>query len=286
MDGERKKITILTLRKRKRLKERISALSVYDYPLASLADRAGVDLMVIGDSVGMTTLGYKSTIPVTMDQMISHSRAVCNGTKYAFTVGDMPFMSFQPSDRDAVLNAGRFIQEAGCDAVKCEGGKRVSSRVKAISDSGILVMGHLGLTPQSIAAMGGYKVQGKTEESYSKLLEDAISLEEAGASFLLLEAVPREIAARITEKVSIPVYGIGAGDKVDGQLVIVHDILGLFEAFRPRFTKRYCEAGELIEKALGSYVKEVKEGKFPSPENFYEMNKDELKKILDEENKK
>ena len=267
----------MTLRKMKADGKKAVYLTAYDFPFARLADRAGVDMILVGDSLGMTTLGYKTTLPVTMEDMIRHASAVVRGVKHAFVVGDMPYMSYQPSDRDAVINAGRFIAESGCDAVKCEGGRRVESRIRAMSDAGILVMGHLGLTPQNLGQLGGYRVQGKTKHSYEELLADARSIEKAGAFAILLEAMPAETAEKIKKHITIPVYGIGAGDKVDGQLVIIHDILGLFEEFTPKFVKRYCEAGKLIESAIDTYCKEVRTGKFPTKEYFYEMSTEKSK---------
>jgi len=282
MTEGRKKVTLLTLQAMKRRGERVVFITAYDFPFGLFADRAGADMILVGDSAAMTTHGHTTTMPITMDEMISHAKAVRRAVKYAFLVGDMPFMSYQPSDRDAVVNAGRFIAEAGCDAVKCEGGRRVANRVKAMVDAGIVVMGHLGMTPQNMAQMGGYRVQGKTKESYDTLLEDALALQEAGASSLLLEAMPAETSAMIRERLSIPVYGIGAGDQADGQLVIVHDIVGMFEQFKPKFVKRYCEAGALIEGAIRQYADEVRSGAFPTKDNFYEINEDELKKICGE----
>lgn len=278
-DDIRKKTTILTLRKMKEDQKRVVYVTAYDYPLALLADRASVDMILVGDSLGMTTLGYKTTLLVTMEDMIRHASAVTRAVKYAFVIGDMPYMSYQPSDKDAILNASRFISEASCDAVKCEGGKRVVSRVKAMVNAGILVQGHLGLTPQNMAQLGGYRVQGKTKESYEILLEDALALEEAGVFSLLLEAMPAEVGEEIRKRLKIPVYGIGAGDKMDGQLVIMHDMIGLFEDFKPKFVKRYCEAGRLIEQSLQQYCNDVRSGVFPQPEHFYEMPEEELGKL-------
>lgn len=275
---ERKKITVLTLRKMKEENRKATYITSYDYPFAFIADRVGLDMILVGDSLGMTTLGYKTTLPVTMEDMIRHASAVRRAVKYAFVIGDMPYMSYQPSDRDAIINASRFISEAGCDAVKCEGGRRVASRVKAMVDAGILVQGHIGLTPQNMAQLGGYKVQGRTKEGYEELLKDALALQEAGAFSILLEAMPSETAEKIKKRLKIPVYGIGAGDKVDGQLVIIHDLVGLFEEFKPKFVKRYCEAGKMIENALLQYCREVRSGTFPSKEHFYELSKEEAKK--------
>jgi 3-methyl-2-oxobutanoate hydroxymethyltransferase len=277
-ENTRSKVSIRTLQRLKN--EGIKAVGVtsYTYPEAMLADKAGVDFILVGDSLGMTVLGYKTTIAVTMDDMISHSRGVWRANKYAFQIGDMPFMSYQPSDEIAIRNAGRFMQEGGCDAVKVEG--NMFSRIKAIADAGIIVMGHIGLTPQTRALMGGYTVQGKTADSAKLILEDALRLQDAGCKFMFLEAMPREAAALITENLEIPVYGIGAGDKVDGQLVILHDLIGMFFEFKSKFVKRYCEAGLMVEQALRDYSLEVREGKFPAQENFYSLNDGELEKML------
>lgn len=275
----RKKINVLTLRKMKQEGKKVVYITAYDYPLSLLADRAGIDMILVGDSLGMTTLGFKTTLPVTMEDMVRHASAVTRAAKFAFVIGDMPYMSYQPSDRDAVLNASRFIAQAGCDAVKCEGGRRIASRVKAMTDAGILVQGHLGLTPQNMGQLGGYRVQGKTKESYELLLEDALALQEAGAFSILLEAMPSETAEKIKKHLDIPIYGIGAGDRMDGQLVIIHDAIGLFEEFKPKFVKRYCEVGQLIEQSLRQYVSDVRTGAFPTKEHFYEMPKEELQKI-------
>lgn len=281
MDDIRKKINLPTLQRYKKDGKKAVFITSYDYPLALLADRAGVDMILVGDSMGMTTLGYDSTLPVTMDDMIRAAQAVKRAAKYAFIVGDMPFMTYQQSDRDAIMNAGRFLSEAGCDAVKLEGGRRMAGRVRAIVDAGIVTMGHIGLTPQSMSQMGGYRVQGKSVESYQGLLDDAKAIEDAGAFFILLEATPSPIGELIQKSLSIPVYGIGAGEKVDGQLVIIHDIIGLFEQFKPKFIKRYCEAGKLIEQALVNYCQEVRDVKFPGADQCYPITDEELSQIRD-----
>ena len=271
------KVTILKLLKQKKNNVKTVGVTAYDYPQALMADNAGVDWVLVGDSLGMTTLGYKTTIPVTMDDMLRSARAVSRGVKRAFVVGDMPYMSYQISNEEAVRNAGDFIK-AGMDAVKVEG--CMVERIKAICDSGIVVMSHLGLTPHTRAKLGGYRVQGKTADQVQSILNQALSLQEAGCSFLLLEAMPREAGALIADTLDIPVYGIGAGDKVNGQLVIMHDLIGLFWEFKSKFVKRYCEAGQLIQSALTDYVNEVRELQFPSSENFYEIKDDELEKLL------
>ena len=273
----RTKTTIIKLRKHKRTKEKTCLVTAYDYPQALIADKAGVDAILVGDSCGMTTHGYKTTIPVTMDEMINHCESVSRGAKDAFLIGDMPYMSYQESNELAVRNAGRFIV-AGMDMVKVEGA--MVERIKAICDSGIMVMSHLGLTPHTRAKLGGYRVQGKTAKSAEIVLDQAKRLQDAGCSALLLEAMPTEPAGMIAEELDIPVYGIGAGDRVDGQLVILHDLIGLFWEFKSKFVKRYCEAGELIQMALESYKSEVKDGQFPTQENFYEIKEEELDKLL------
>ena len=273
----RTKTTIIKLRKHKRTKETTCIVTAYDYPQALIADKAGVDAILVGDSCGMTTHGYKTTIPVTMDQMIVHCEAVARGAKDAFLIGDMPYMSYQESNELAVRNAGRFIV-AGMDMVKVEGA--MVERIKSICDSGIMVMSHLGLTPHTRAKLGGYRVQGKTAKSAEIVLNQALRLQDAGCSALLLEAMPTEPAGIIAEKLDIPVYGVGAGNRVDGQLVILHDLIGLFWEFKSKFVKRYCEAGQLIQTALEDYKSEVKSGVFPSEENFYEIKEEELDKLL------
>lgn len=274
---DKSKVTILTLRKRKKKGDKVVCVTAYDYPQAHIADSSGVDVILVGDSLGMTTLGYKTTIPVSMDQMISSCESVSKGSKKAFLIGDMPYMSYQPSNQIAVENAGRFIK-AGMDIVKVEGA--MIERVKAICDSGIMVMSHLGLTPHTRAKLGGYRVQGKTAKQADVILKQAKELQDVGCSALLLEAMPREAAGLIAKELDIPVYGIGAGDKVDGQLVIMHDLIGMFWKFKSKFVKRYCEAGLLIQDALKRYSNEVREGQFPSKENFYEIKEGELEKLL------
>ena len=274
---DKNKVTILRLRRHKRENTKTVLTTAYDYPQARIADGAGVDCILVGDSLGMTTLGYKTTIPVTMDQMISSCEAVSKGAKNAFLIGDMPYMSYQISNEEAVHNAGRFVR-AGMDCVKVEGA--MTERIRAIADSGIMVMSHLGLTPHTRAKLGGYRVQGKTAKQAEIILQQALELQEAGCSFLLLEGMPRESADMIASELNIPVYGIGAGDKVDGQLVIFHDLMGLFWEFKSKFVKRYCEAGQMMQSALTKYAEEVRSGEFPSEENFYAIKEEELEKLL------
>jgi 3-methyl-2-oxobutanoate hydroxymethyltransferase len=278
-DSKTKK-TILTLNQNKQKGIKTVLVTAYDYPQARIADNAGVDCILVGDSLGMTTLGHKTTIPVTMDDMIRSCEAVSRGNENALLIGDMPYMSYQPSNQVAIENAGRFIV-AGCDMVKVEGA--MVDRVKAIASSGIMVMSHLGLTPHTRAKLGGYKVQGKTAAQAEIVLNQALALQEAGCSALLLEAMPKEPARMIAQALDIPVYGIGAGDDVDGQLVIFHDLMGLFWEFKSKFVKRYCEAGQIMTQALTDYANEVRNGQFPAPENFYEIKEEELEKLLGDE---
>jgi 3-methyl-2-oxobutanoate hydroxymethyltransferase len=269
-DQPTKKVTIETLRRMKRSGDSVVFLTAYDYPTATFAERAGVDMLLVGDSAAMTMLGLPSTLGITLEEMLTLSRAVCRAARRALVVGDMPFLSYQPSDEIAVRSAGAFLV-AGCDAVKCEGGTRVASRVRAMTDAGIAVMGHVGLTPQSVAQIGGYRVQGKTRAAAERVLEDARAIEEAGAFAVLLEALPPEAGALVREGLTIPVYGIGAGPHVDGQLVISHDILGNFVGtVTPRFASRYASLDVEIERAFRSYATDVRTGAFPRPEHCYQ----------------
>ena len=267
-----RKVTLMTLQASRARGERIAMVTAYDFPTAVFADRAGVDLLLVGDSAAMTMLGHPTTVSITLNEMLVFTRAVCRGARRAFVVGDLPFLSYQVSDREAVRNAGAFIQ-AGCDAVKCEGGRRVAARVRAMTDAGIAVFGHLGLTPQNLAQLGGYRVQGKTLEAARRLLDDARALEEAGACAILLEALPAQAAGFIREGLKIPVYGIGAGPDVDGQLVILHDLLGGFVGdIRPRFVSRYADLDTTITDALRRYSDDVRAGRFPLPEHCYPID--------------
>ncbi|MFN2564209.1 MAG: 3-methyl-2-oxobutanoate hydroxymethyltransferase [Gemmatimonadaceae bacterium] len=267
-----KKVTTATLVALRARGEKAVFLTAYDYPTAVFADRAGVDMLLVGDSAAMTVLGHPTTVSITMDEMLVFARAVCRGATRALVVGDLPFLSYQVSDEKAVRNAGAFIA-AGCDAVKCEGGARVARRVRAMTDAGIAVMGHLGLTPQSLGQLGGYRVQGKTLAAVQRLAEDALALEEAGAFAVLLEAVPAEAAAYVRERVGMLVYGIGAGPYVDGQLVISHDILGSFVGeVRPRFVRRYAQLDDTITGAFRAYADDVRAGRFPAPEHCYPVD--------------
>jgi len=279
MANTRKKVSILDLQKMKNSGEKISWLTAYDYPTAQFAEEAGLEMLLVGDSLGMCVYGYDGTIPVTMDQCIVHSEAVRRAAPTAFVLGDMPFMSYQTSNEDAVVNAGRFLKEAGVDGIKLEGGLRVIPRIRAILDAGIVVCGHIGLTPQSSGQLGGHKAQGRTVESARVLIEDALAIEDAGAQLLLLEAVPPEVAGFITKKLAIPVLSIGAGPYCDGQLLIVSDLIGQFQAFTPKFVKRYSNVAQVVTDAMRSYVKDVKEEAFPTDEHCYHMLKGEGEKF-------
>jgi 3-methyl-2-oxobutanoate hydroxymethyltransferase len=272
---DKKKHSIHTLQKMKQQRESVAWLTAYDFPTAQFAEAAGLDMLLVGDSLGMCVYGYEGTVPVTMDQCIVHCEAVRRGAPNTFVVGDMPFMSYQVSDKEAVRNAGRFLKEAGVDALKLEGGKRVVSRIQAILDAGIVVCGHIGLTPQSSGQLGGHKAQGRTIVSARALIQDALAIEKAGAQMLLLEAVPPEVAKFIRDRLEIPVFGIGAGPETDGQLIIVSDIIGQFQAFTPKFVKKYCNVAQIVTDAMSAYVKEVREGVFPAEEHCYHMLKDE-----------
>ena len=270
-----RKVTVATLSALKARQERAVFVTAYDYPTATFADRAGVDMILVGDSAAMTMLGLPSTLQISLDEMLVFIRAVTRAAKHAFVVGDLPFLSYQPSDETAIRGAGAFIA-AGCDAVKCEGGSRVARRVRAMVDAGIAVMGHLGLTPQSLGQLGGYRVQGKSLAAAEQLLRDAEALERAGAFAVLLEAVPAETAAFVRERVDLLVYGIGAGPEVDGQLVISHDLLGNFVGeIAPKFVKRYADVGANVERAFAEYARDVRAGVFPAPEHCYQIDASE-----------
>ena len=276
---ERKKVTIGDLMAKKESGKRISMMTAYDCPGANMVDQAGIDAILVGDSLGMVVLGYTSTVPVTMDEMIHHTKAVMRGTTWAFVIGDMPFMSYQASIEDAVRNAGRFIKEGGCDAVKLEGGSEVAPVVKAIVTAGIPVCAHIGLTPQTATQLGGFRVQGKDAESARNLIKSAKDLEAAGAFMVVMECIPDVLAARITNELAIPTIGIGAGRDCDGQVLVYHDTVGLFERFTPKFVKQYIKLGPMIIDALKEYKREVEEGVFPGDEHMFTMSKEEAKKV-------
>jgi 3-methyl-2-oxobutanoate hydroxymethyltransferase len=265
------RITINQIKEMKARAEKIAMLTAYDYSTAKLIDEAGIPLILVGDSLGMVVLGYESTIPVTMEEMLHHTRAVVRGTKQAMVIGDMPFMTYHISIEDALRNAARFIQEAGAQAVKLEGGVTVAEKVRRIVDCGIPVMGHIGLTPQSIHQFGGFKVQGKTPEAAARLLEDAQALEQAGAFSIVLETIPAQLARLITDKIAIPTIGIGAGIDCDGQVQVINDILGSFTDFVPKHAKQYAKLTDIISKAVTQYHDEVKAGSFPTEKQSYSI---------------
>lgn len=273
------KKTVLTFQKAKAEGRKLTMLTAYDYSTAKLVDEAGIDSILVGDSLGNTILGYEDTLSVTMEDMIHHGAAVARGAKNALVVVDMPFMSYQVSVEEAVRNAGRLMKEGRAGAVKLEGGASVCPQIKAIVDAGIPVMAHLGLTPQSINAFGGFRVQGKTEAAAKKLIEDAKLVQEAGAFALTLEAVPSKLATLITKQLDIPTIGIGAGAGCDGQILVNQDMLGTFSDFTPKFVKRYADIGELMKSAYRAYIEDVQSGAFPTKENEYEVDDDVLEKL-------
>ena len=266
-----KKKTILDLRRMAAEGEKIVYLTGYDYLTAKYEERAGVDMILVGDSLGNVVLGYDTTYPVTMEDMLIHCKAVRRGAPNTFIVGDMPFGSYQVSDEEAARNAIRFLKEGGVDAIKLEGGKTVASRIRAIRNCGILVFAHIGLTPQSSGVLGGHKAQGRTVESARAVLEDALAIQEAGANFLLVEAVPPEVTAQIHKMLDIPVYSIGAGAPCDGQLTIFADTIGMFQAFTPKFIKKYAEIAPIVIDAFKQYSDEIKNGSFPTDEHVYHV---------------
>lgn len=276
---DRKKMTIAELNGKKTAGEKITMMTAYDYPTARLVDEVGIDTVLVGDSLAMVVLGHSSTVPVTMEEMIHHCKAVTRGAQYAFVIGDMPFLSYQVSVEKAVENAGRFIKEAQCDCVKLEGGSEMADVVRAIVRAGIPVCGHIGLTPQTATMLSGFKVQGKDAQSARLLLQSARDLEEAGAFMLVLEAIPDLLAARITEESKIPTIGIGAGKECDGQVLVYHDLVGLFERFTPKFVKRYVNLSPMIREALLRFKTEVQNGTFPGPEHSFAMKPSEAEKI-------
>jgi 3-methyl-2-oxobutanoate hydroxymethyltransferase len=276
---ERKKVTVAELQQKKEAGRKITMMTAYDYPSARLVDEAGIDTVLVGDSLGMVVLGYDSTVPVTMDEMIHHCKAVYRGVRSSFIIGDMPFLSYQVSMDRAVENAGRFIKEARCDAVKLEGGSEMAPVVQAIVRAGIPVCGHIGLTPQTATMLSGFKVQGKDAGGARKLLAAAKDLEEAGAFMLVMECIPDLLGARITRDIKIPTIGIGAGKECDGQVLVYHDLVGLFDRFTPKFAKQYVKLTPLIRDALILYRKEVEEGSFPGPEHTFSMKQEEAEKI-------
>lgn len=286
-----KKKTILDLYKMKETGEKAVWVTAYDSCFASYAEKAGMDMILVGDSMGMIVYGYEGTIPVTMDMSINHCQAVRRGAPNTYIIGDMPFGSYHESPQDAVRNAVRFMKEGDVDAIKLEGGVAVADKIKAISQAGIVVFGHVGLTPQSSASMGGFKAQGRTTDSARNVIKDAIAVYEAGARVVLLEGVPEEVCSFVHKILPIPVYGIGAGADTDGQVLVIGDALGMFEAFTPKFSKKYAEIAKIATEGFSEYIKEVKEGSFPAPEHKYKISGDmsdfeKLFKEMEEELKK
>ena len=271
---------VLDFQRMKEAGEKVAWLTSYDFPTAQFAENAGMDMLLVGDSMGMCVYGYSAgTVPVTMDQCIVHTEAVRRGAPNTFVIGDMPFLSYNTTEAEAVRNAGRFFKEAGVDCIKLEGGRRVARMIRAIVDAGMVLMGHIGLTPQSSGQLGGFKAQGQTAETAWEVIQDARAVQEAGAAFLLLEAVPPEVGKVITEDLRIPVYGIGAGRHVDGQVLIVNDMLGMFEAFTPKFVKKYADLSGEIARAMKEYVEDVKEVRFPEDKHVYRMKEGEKEKL-------
>jgi 3-methyl-2-oxobutanoate hydroxymethyltransferase len=277
---QRKKVTTRTIREMKTRAELITMLTAYDYGTALAVDRAGIDSILVGDSLGMVVLGYDTTLPVTMEDMLHHCRAVARGASYALLIGDMPFMSYQASVEDAVRNAGRFLQEADMDAVKLEGGRERAEVVTAIVSAGIPVMGHLGLTPQSVHQFGGFRAQGKEASAAKRLVEDALLLEEAGCFSIVLESIPSRLGQLVSERLEIPTIGIGAGPDCDGQVLVTHDLIGMFDRFTPRFVKRYAEIHQAMDKAFIEFREEVVRKDFPTAEHSVEMSDEHWEALL------
>jgi 3-methyl-2-oxobutanoate hydroxymethyltransferase len=277
--SDRKKVTLPMLFDKMAKGIPLTMITCYDYPMAYLVEQAGIDIVLVGDSLGMTMLGYESTLPVTMDDMIRHAAAVRRGTPNSWLIGDMPYMSYQPSDELAVRNAGRFMAEAACDGIKLEGGQEMCSRVRAIVAAGIPVMGHLGLTPQSVSSLGGFRLQGKTAKQAKKIVDDAQALEEAGAMAILLELVPDQVCGLITERAKIPIISLGSGPHAHGQLLIFHDMFGLYPRFTPKMAKKYGDAGKVIGDGLKKYVEEVTNRIFPEPERYFGIKEEEYAEL-------
>jgi 3-methyl-2-oxobutanoate hydroxymethyltransferase len=279
---ERTKVSLGTLFDKMNKGEPITMLTCYDYPTAYLMEEAGLDILLVGDSLGMTILGYDTTLPVTMDIMIAHAQAVRRGSPSAWLIGDMPYMTYQPSIEAAIRNAGRFMAEAACDSVKLEGGAVVADRVHALASMGIPVMGHLGLTPQSATALGGYRVQGRSAAQAKQIIDDARALEEAGAFSILLEMVPEQVCKLIRERAGIPIISLGSGPDADGQLLIYHDMFGLYPKFTPKMARVYADAGQAILNGLKQYVEDVTTRDFPQRENWFRMRSAEYQELTEQ----
>ncbi|MCC7354230.1 MAG: 3-methyl-2-oxobutanoate hydroxymethyltransferase [Anaerolineae bacterium] len=277
---DRKKVTLPMLFDKMAKGIPLTMITCYDFPMAYLVEQAGLDIVLVGDSLGMTMLGYDSTLPVTMDDMIRHAQAVRRGTPNSWLIGDMPYMSYQPSDETAVRCAGRFMAEAACDGIKLEGGQEITPRVRAIVAAGIPVMGHLGLTPQSVSSLGGFRLQGKSGKQAKKIVDDARALEDAGAMAILLELVPDRVSQVITERASIPIISLGSGPHAHGQLLIFHDMFGLYPKFTPKMAKRYADAGKVIGDGLKQYVAEVTSKVFPEPERYFGIKDEEYEELM------
>ena len=275
----KEKVSLNDIKEKKGKRQPITMLTAYDYPSARLVDKAGMDIILVGDSLAMTVMGHTNTLAVTMDEIIHHCKMVARGANHAFLVGDMPFMSYQSGARDAILNAGRLLKEGGMEAVKLEGGGKMTDIVRAISDCGISVMGHIGLTPQSVVKLSGYRVQGKSAESAKQLIDDAMALQEAGCFAIVLESIPDAVAEIITMKLSIPTIGIGAGKHCDGQVLVFHDLIGFYQGPVPKFVKKYTDLNRIISTAVQKYCEEVQTGKFPGRIHSFKMSKSELNKL-------
>lgn len=273
------RITVDDIKSMKQRGEKVVMLTAYDYPSARLAEESGVDMILVGDTLGMVVLGYDSTIPVTMEDMIHHTKAVVRGSERAMVVGDMPFMSFQTGIDAAMRNAGRFLQEAGCQAVKLEGGVHMAETVRRLVQVGIPVVGHIGLTPQSVNQLSGFKVQGRTPEAAERLVDDAVALQQAGAFCIVLELIPAPLAKLISERLRVPTVGIGAGAGCDGQVQVWHDLLALYSAFTPKHAKQYAQVGDVIRAAVGQYVREVRSGEFPTQKESFRMDEKVLAEL-------
>ena len=283
---ERKKVSIPDLMAKKQAGEKITMLTAYDFSMASFIDQAEMDMILVGDSLGMVVLGYESTVPVTMEEMLHHCRAVRRGVRYAFVVGDMPFMSYNISREEAIRNAGRFLKETGCDAVKLEGGLEVADTVRAVVEAGIPVMAHIGLTPQTVSKLGGFRVQGRDRAAARRLMDSARALEAAGAFSVVMECIPEMLAELITRSLHVPTIGIGAGPACDGQVLVTNDMLGLYEKFLPKFVKQYIQLHPLIREALKEYAREVKTGGYPGPEHSFSMDPQDLEPLLEPQPRK
>ncbi len=274
-----KRLTTLALKQMKQKNERIAMITAYDYPTAQIVDEAGVETILVGDSLGMVVLGYEDTLSVTLEEMIHHGKAAVRGSERAFVIVDMPFLTYEISAKEALRNAGRIIQQTGAQGVKLEGGTEIAAAVKGITEAGIPVVGHLGLTPQSVGQLGGFKVQGRTPAVARKIIKDALALEEAGAFMIVLECIPWQLAKIVTEKLSIPTIGIGAGKCCDGQVLVFHDVMGLYTGRRPKFVKQYASARETISKGVSEYISELKDGSFPAEQHIYTMSEEALAEI-------